>query len=157
MNSRNLQLYFQLSVHYSDSILLATLGKSQAKTSRESQEKYYIKTFLKIQQLWFIQPNFKLVKLSDPSKVRRSRPEFFCRKDVVKNFAKIHWKTPVLEHLFLNKVEGLRLWQRCFRVKFYEISQNTCFCRTPPVAVSEKLAFLWSNRLGWGEPLKHPF
>ena len=49
MNSRNLQLYFQLSVHYSDSILLATLYKSQAKTSGESQEKYYIKTFLKIQ------------------------------------------------------------------------------------------------------------
>ena len=33
------------------------------------KEILYQNTFIKVQQFWFIQPNFKLVKLSDPAKL----------------------------------------------------------------------------------------
>ena len=50
---------------------------------------------------------FKLVKLSDPSEVKSSRPEVFCRKGVLRNFAKFTGKH-LCQSLFLNKVAGLR-------------------------------------------------
>ena len=47
---------------------------------------------------------------------RSSRPEVFCKKDVLRNFTKftgIH----LCQSLFLNKVKK-RIWHRCFPVNF---------------------------------------
>ena len=57
--------------------------------------------------------------------IRSSRPEVFCKKDVLRNFEKIHKKTPV--------PESLTPTQR-FSCEFCEISKNTFSHRTPPVA-----------------------
>ena len=56
---------------------------------------------------------------------RSSRPELFCKKGVLKNFAKFTGKH-LWQSLFFNKVAGLRpatlwekrLWHRCFPVNF---------------------------------------
>ena len=63
---------------------------------------------------------------------RSSRLDVFCKKDVLRNFAKITGKH-LCQSLFLNKVAGLspatllkgRLWHRRFPVNFAE------FVRTP--------------------------
>ena len=70
--------------------------------------------------------------------VRSSRLEVFCRKGVLRNFAKFTGKH-LRQSLSLNKVAGLRpgtllkkrLRRRCFPVDFPK------FLRTPPVAASE--------------------
>ena len=57
--------------------------------------------------------------------LRSSRPEVFCKKGVLKNFAKFTRKH-LPQTLFFNKVAGLRpatllkkrLWHRCFPVNF---------------------------------------
>ena len=67
----------------------------------------------------------------------------FFKIDVLKNFAKFHRKTPVLQSLF-DKVVGLqtcnfikkRLEYRCFFCEICEFFKNTFFYRTSPVAVS---------------------
>ena len=54
-----------------------------------------------------------------------SRPEVFCKKDALRNFAKFTGKH-LCQSLFFNKVAGLRpatllkkrLWHRCFLVNF---------------------------------------
>ena len=56
---------------------------------------------------------------------RSSRPEVFCKKGVIRNFAKFTGKH-LCQSLFLNKYSGLRpenflkkrLWYRCFSVNF---------------------------------------
>ena len=56
---------------------------------------------------------------------RGSRPEVFCKKGVLKNFAKFTGKY-LCHSLVFNKVAGLRpvtlfkkrLWHRCFPVNF---------------------------------------
>ena len=61
-----------------------------------------------------------------------SRPEVFCKKGVLRNFAKFTGKH-LCQSLFFNKVAGLRpatllkksLWHRCFPVNFVN------FLRTP--------------------------
>ena len=55
---------------------------------------------------------------------RSSRPEVFCEKVVLRNFAKFTG-THLCQSLFLNKVAGL--WYRCFPVKVLRtpFSQNT--------------------------------
>ena len=75
---------------------------------------------------------------------RSSRPEVFCRKGVLRNFAKLIGKH-LYQSLFLNKTAGLkpatllknRLWHKCFPVNFVKVLrtpfflQNTsggCFC-----------------------------
>ena len=63
---------------------------------------------------------------------RSSRPKVFCKKGVLRNFAKFTGKH-LCQSLFFNKVEGLRpatllkkrLWHRRFRVNFAK------FLRTP--------------------------
>ena len=62
---------------------------------------------------------------------RSSRPEVFCKKGVLRNFAKFTGKH-LFQSLFFNKVAGRpvtllkkRLWHRCFPVNF------TKFLRTP--------------------------
>ena len=80
------------------------------------------------------------------SKCRSSRPEVFCKKSVLGNFAKFKGKH-LCQSLFFNKVSGLKP-QACnfvkkgtlvqvFSCEFCEISKNTCFYRTPPVTASE--------------------
>ena len=73
---------------------------------------------------------------------RSSRPEVFCKKGVLRNFAKFTGKH-LCHSLCFNKVVGLLatsfkkiLWRRCFLVNFCEISKNTFFYRTPMVAAS---------------------
>ena len=53
---------------------------------------------------------------------RSSRPEVFCRKDVLRNFAKLTEKH-LCQSLFFNEAAGLG-----------EISKNTFFNKTPPLA-----------------------
>ena len=74
--------------------------------------------------------------------VRSSRPEVFCKKGVLRNFAKLTEKH-VCQSLFFNKVAGLtpatllkmRLWHSGFPVNFAKFLR-TFFYRIPPVAAS---------------------
>ena len=83
---------------------------------------------------------------------RSSRPEVFCEKGVLRNFAKFTGKR-LCQSLFFNKVADLRpatlltktLWHatllkealaQVFSCEFCEISMNTFSYRTPPVAAS---------------------
>ena len=65
------------------------------------------------------------MKLSSPT-FRSNRPEVFCEKGVLRNFGKFTGKH-LCQNLFLIKL------QAC---EFSEISKNTFFYRTPPVAAS---------------------
>ena len=80
-------------------------------------------------------------------RVWKSLKEVFCKKDVLRNFAKFTGKH-LCQSLSFNKVACLRsatllkkrLWHRFFPVNFAEfckISKNTFSYRTPPVAASE--------------------
>ena len=78
--------------------------------------------------------------------VRSSCLEVFCKKGVLRNFAKLTGKQPC-QSLFFNKVAGLRpapqasnfikkrLWHRCFAVNFAKFLK-ALFYRTPLVVVS---------------------
>ena len=63
---------------------------------------------------------------------RSSRPEVFCEKDVLRNFAKFTGKH-LCQSLFFNKIAGLRpatllknrLWHRCFPVNFAKFPRTT--------------------------------
>ena len=69
--------------------------------------------------------------------LRSSCPEVFCKKALLRNFAKFIGKH-LCQSIFLNKVVGLRpatllknrLWYRCFPVNFAK------FLKTPLVAAS---------------------
>ena len=65
------------------------------------------------------------MKLSSPT-FRSNHPEVFCEKGVLRNFGKFTGKH-LCQNLFLIKL------QAC---EFSEISKNTFFYRTPPVAAS---------------------
>ena len=94
---------------------------------------------------------------------RSSRPELFCKKGVLRNFATFTRKR-LCQSLFLNKVAGMRpatllkerLWHRCFPVNFTKFLktlflQNTCggcfwhFTVNPHSVVLELLARNRSN------------
>ena len=89
--------------------------------------------------------NFKIYDVKDWTKInynahiahisrvkRSSRPDVFCEKDVLRNFAKFTGKH-LCQSPFFNKVAALRratllkkrLWHRCFPVNFAK------FLRTP--------------------------
>ena len=59
-------------------------------------------------------------------KFTRSCPEVFCKKGVLRNFAKFTVKH-LCQSLLFNKVESLRLWHRCFPVNFVKFL-TTLFC-----------------------------
>ena len=66
-----------------------------------------------------------------------SRPDLFCKKGVLRNFAKFIG-THLSQILFFNKVTGLRpstllkeTLAQVFSCEFCEISKNTCSDRTP--------------------------
>ena len=63
----------------------------------------------------------------------RSSRSKVLRKGVLKNFEKIHRKTPVPESYFLLKKETLA---QVFSSEFWKISKNVFSYRTPPVAAS---------------------
>ena len=74
-------------------------------------------------------PNFCLV-----ANIRSSRPDVFCKKGVLRNFAKFTGKH-LCQSLFFNKVVGLRPAKGClaqvFPCEFCKISENTfggCLC-----------------------------
>ena len=76
---------------------------------------------------------------------RSSRPEVFCKKGVLRNFAKFTGKH-LCQRLFLNNVAGLRpnacnfiekeTLPLVFSCEFHEISKNTFLHRAPLVAAS---------------------
>ena len=70
--------------------------------------------------------------------LRSSRPEEFCKKDVLRNFAKFTGKR-LCQNLFFNKLAAYNFIKKealaqVFSCEFCEISY-----RTPPVAASELL------------------
>ena len=66
--------------------------------------------------------------------IRSSRPEVFCKKGVLRYFAKFTGKH-LSQSLFFNKVAGLRpttllkkrLWHRCFRKNFAKFQRTPFF------------------------------
>ena len=75
--------------------------------------------------------------------VRSSLPEVFCKKGVLRNFAKFTGKH-LCQSLFFNKVAGgacnfikKETLTQVFSGEFCEISKNTFSQRTPLVAASE--------------------
>ena len=78
-------------------------------------------------------------------KFRSSRPELFCKKVVLRNFAKFKGEHPC-HSLFFKKVAGLRLvvqvvevLVQVFSCEYCEISKNALIHRKPPVAASANL------------------
>ena len=76
---------------------------------------------------------------------RSSRPEVFCKKGVLRNFAKLTGKHLCQSPLF-NKVAGSaatlflkKLWRRCFTVNFTKFLRAPFFYRTLPVTASDLL------------------
>ena len=77
-------------------------------------------------------------------KDRGSRLEEFCKKVVLRNFAKFTGKHLCQSIFFLNKVAGLRpaillkkeILAQVFACEFCEISKNIFSYRTSPVAVN---------------------
>ena len=76
------------------------------------------------------------MKISYILNVRSSRPEVFCEKCVLRNFAKFTGKH-LWQNLFLNKVAGgyeahatllkKRFWHRCFPVNFSKFLRTLFF------------------------------
>ena len=75
---------------------------------------------------------------------KNSRPVVFCKKVVLRNFAKFTGKH-LCQSLFLLK-KGL--WHRCFPVKFCKISKTTFSYRRPLVAASARFSLYnpWKYR-----------
>ena len=78
---------------------------------------------------------------------RSTRPEVFCKKGVLRNFAKFAGKH-LYQRLFSNKVASLACkfvkkepLAQVFSCQFCEISQNNFFYRTPHVAASKIIVF----------------
>ena len=75
---------------------------------------------------------------------RSSHPEAFCKKCVLRIFAKFTGKH-LCQSLFFNKVADQKTKAQVFSCEFCEISQNTFSYRTPPVAVFEFPNFFLCN------------
>ena len=67
--------------------------------------------------------------------VRSSRLELFCKKGVLRNFAKFTEEKTCARVSFLNFIKKEALAQM-FSCKICEVSKNTFYCRTPLVAAS---------------------
>ena len=81
--------------------------------------------------------------------IRSSRPEVFCKKGVLRNFAKFTgkhlWPATGLQQA-CNFIKKDTLAQ-VFSCEFCEISKNTFFYRTPLVAASVKCSSVMMLRL----------
>ena len=79
---------------------------------------------------------------------RSSRPDMFCKKGVLKKFAKFIGKHRS-QTLFFNKVTGLSNFieietlAQVFFYDFCEFLRTSFFNRTPPVAASVLSFFVW--------------
>ena len=110
---------------------------------------------------WFLVPLWWFLA---PGKMTRiSRPEVFCKKGVLENFAKFTGKHRCQSLLF-NKFTGLRpatflkkrLWHRCFPVNFVKYSRTPVFIEHLPKRLLND-GILWQasiysdlvNRLVW--------
>ena len=94
-------------------------------------------------KLPFIEIKLKIPDKSQKVAVRSSRPEVFCKKGVLRNFAKFTEKH-LCQGLFFNFIKKETMAQ-VFSCEFYEISKNTFFNRTPLLAASEQSALLNSR------------
>ena len=82
------------------------------------------------------------------NKIRSSRPKVFCKKGVLKNFAKFTGKH-LCQSFFFNKVAALRpaillkkTLAQMFSCEFCEVYKSTFFHRTLLVAASVKYNFI---------------
>ena len=74
---------------------------------------------------------------------RSNRPEVFCKKGVLRNFATFTGKH-LCQSLYFNKVAGLkpatllkkRFWHRCFSVNFVKFLRTLFLYTTSPAAAS---------------------
>ena len=78
-----------------------------------------------------------------PEKSRSNRPEVFCKKGVLRNFAKFTGKH-LLHSLFFDKKETL---VQVFSCEFCELFKNTFSYRTPPVLASERHLEMYLNEI----------
>ena len=84
----------------------------------------------------------KVTEIHQELKYRSSRPDVFCKKVVLRNFAKFTGKH-VYQSLFLIKLPEAcnfikkETMAQMFSCEFCEISRNTFSYRAPPVAASE--------------------
>ena len=83
------------------------------------------------------QNHWWILYIKQHQKYRSSRPEVFCKKGVLRNFAKFTRKH-LCQSLFFKK-EALA---QVFSYKFCEIPKNTFLHRTPLVAASESILVL---------------
>ena len=88
---------------------------------------------------------------SNSSFSRSSHLELFCKKCVLRNFAKFTGKH-LCQSLFFNKIVGLacnlikkETLAQVFSCEFCEVSKNTFPYRTPPVAPSGFISFSFSG------------
>ena len=96
---------------------------------------------------------WKYCLLTGSARNRSSRPEVFCKKGVLRNFAKFKGKH-LSQRLFFNTVAGLpatllkkSLWHRCFpvnlakflRTPFLQNTPRDCFCIFARIFVLETL------------------
>ena len=71
-----------------------------------------------------------------PGFYRSNRPDMFCKKDVIRNFAKFTGNH-LCQCLYFNMVAGfikIETLAQVFPCEFCKISKNTFSYRTPPVA-----------------------
>ena len=95
--------------------------------------------------VFIISSNLPSWVLFDSSKLQKQAPEVFCKKGVLRNFAKFTGKH-LCQSLFFNKVAGLRPVFMWILRNFLE----QLFYRTPLVAASEtyyQQSFLGINSL----------
>ena len=90
--------------------------------------------------MWKIQSVLPLEDLSGENLLqsysnRRSRPEVFCKKDILRNFAKFTGK-----RLCQSQKENL---PQMFSCEFCEVSKNTFSYRTPLVACDTRESFVY--------------
>ena len=109
-------------------------------TTRKSAQ-YYYRAFIFIndRRIFRKYVNTKQIKSTQQtnlqsvyiSSFRSSRPEVFCKKGVLRNFAKFTGK-----HLLQALIKKETLAQ-LFSCEFCKISKNTLFYRAPPVVASQ--------------------
>ena len=75
---------------------------------------------------------------SDVLLVRNSHPEVFCKKDVLRNFAKFTGRQ-LCESRFFNKIAGVvpETLSQVFSCEFIEISKTTFFTENHRVTTSD--------------------
>ena len=79
----------------------------------------------------------KRVKVQVKLKMQKqSSGGVFCEKVVLENFPKFTWKH-LSQNLFFNNFIKKETLTQVFPCEFFEISKNTSFYRTPPVAAAE--------------------